>query len=70
MNNPFNPSMLLNQIMNNSKLMQNQTASNAKICYQNKDTAGLEEIAKNLCQTRGVDYERIKAQVMQTHNLR
>lgn len=70
MNNPFNVSSILERLMGNSQLMQNQTAANTRDCYQKKDTAGLEEIAKNLCNTRGVDYEQIKAQVKQRHNLR
>lgn len=71
MNNAqFTPSSFLKQILSNRTLMRNETASNTRECYQNGDTAGLEMIARNLCETRGMNYDEIKSQVMIRHGLK
>lgn len=70
MNNPFqmlqaikNPQQFLNNVMNNSTLMQNPLAKNAIEMYQKGDTKGLNELAQNLCKERGTTLEEMTKQI-------
>lgn len=69
--NPFqmigamkNPQEFMQQIMNNSHIMQNPMAKNAMEMYQNGDTKGLQAMAENLCKERGTTVDDIKSQIM------
>ena len=48
-----NPQAFLNQIQNNSQIMQNPMIKNTMGMYQSGDTKGLQTLAENLCKERG-----------------
>lgn len=61
MNNMFqllnalkNPQAFMNQMKNNSQVMQNPMIRNAMDMYQRGDSKGLQEMAENLCRERGI----------------
>lgn len=69
--NPFrmigamkNPQAFLQQMMNNSQIMQNPLAKNAMEMYQKGDTKGLQAMAENLAKERGTTVDDIKSQIM------
>ena len=69
--NPFqliqsikNPQAFMQQMMNNSKVMQNPMAKNAMEMYQKGDTKGLQTMAENLAKERGTTVDDIKSQIM------
>lgn len=69
--NPFqmigamkNPQAFMQQMMNNSQIMQNPMAKNAMEMYQKGDTKGLQAMAENLAKERGTTVEDIKSQIM------
>ena len=69
--NPFqmlgaikNPQAFIQQMMNNSKVIQNPTAKNAIEMYQNGDTQGLQAMAENLAKERGTTVDNMKSQIM------
>ena len=69
--NPFqmlgamkNPQAVIEQMMNNSKVMQNPMIRNAMQMYQNGDTKGLQAMAENLAKERGTAVNDIKSQIM------
>ena len=69
--NPFqmigamkNPQAFLQQMMNNSQVMQNPLAKNAMEMYKNGDTKGLQTMAENLCKERGTTVDDVKKQIM------
>lgn len=70
MNNVFglmqaakNPQVFLNNAMQNSQIMQNPIAKNAFDMMQKGDNKGLEEMARNLCQEKGVNPDDAMKQV-------
>lgn len=69
--NPFqmlgamkNPQAFIQQMMNNSKIMQNPMARNAMEMYKKGDTQGLQTMAENLAKERGTTVDDIKSQIM------
>lgn len=69
--NPFqmigamkNPQAFMQQMMNNSQIMQNPMAKNAMEMYKNGDTKGLQTMAENLAKERGTTVDDIKSQIM------
>ena len=69
--NPFqmlgamkNPQAFIQQMMNNSKVMQNPIAKNAIQMYQSGDMQGLQAMAENLAKERGTTVDDIKNQIM------
>ena len=69
--NPFqmlgamkNPQAFIQQIMNNSQIMQNPMVKNAMQMYQNGDTKGLKDMAENLAKERGTTVDDMKRQIM------
>ena len=69
--NPFqmigamkNPQAFMQQMMNNSQVMQNPLAKNAMEMYKNGDTKGLQAMAENLAKERGTTVDDIKSQIM------
>ena len=67
MNNVFqlmnalkNPQAFLNQMQNNSQLMQNPMIRNAMEMYQRGDTKGLQNMAENLCRERGTTPQEVQ----------
>lgn len=69
--NPFqmlgaakNPQVFIQQMMSNSKVMQNPMIRNAMQMYQNGDTKGLKDMAENLAKERGTTVDDMKSQIM------
>lgn len=66
MNAVKNPQQFMQQIMNNSEVMQNPIAQNTINMLQKGDKKGLEELARNMCKEKGInaDYalKQIKSQ--------
>ena len=69
--NPFqilramkNPQAFIQQMMNNSQVMQNPIAKNAMEMYRKGDTQGLQAMAENLAKERGTTVNDIKSQIM------
>ena len=65
--NPFqmlgamkSPQAFIQQMMNNSKAMQNPIAKNAIQMYQNGDTQGLQAMAENLAKERGTTPQQVQ----------
>lgn len=68
--NPFqmlgamkNPQAFIQQIMNNSQIMQNPIMQNAMQMYQSGDTQGLQAMAENLCKERGTTPQQIQEMI-------
>ena len=65
--NPFqmlgamkNPQAFIQQMMNNSQIMQNPMAKNAMEMYQKGDTQGLQAMAENLAKERGTTPKQVQ----------
>ena len=65
--NPFqmlgamkNPQAFIQQMMNNSQIMQNPMARNAMEMYQKGDTQGLQAMAENLAKERGTTPQQVQ----------
>ena len=70
MNNPLalmrafrNPKEFMQQAMQNSQINQNPIAKNAFSMYQNGDSKGLENLARNLCAEKGINPEDALKQI-------
>ena len=61
--NNINPNVLLQQMMRNSNIANNPIAKNALSMYQRGDVQGLNTLAENLCNERGVKREDIMNKV-------
>lgn len=59
-----NPQAFIQQMMNNSKVMQNPIAKNAMQMYQKGDMQGLQAMAENLAKERGTTVNDMKSQIM------
>ena len=59
-----NPQAFIQQMMNNSQIMQNPMVKNAMQMYQNGDTKGLKDMAENLAKERGTTVNDMKSQIM------
>ena len=56
----LNPQALLQQIINNNKIMQNPIAKNAIQMYQQGNVQELNQIAENLCKENGTTIDEMK----------
>ena len=70
MNNPFqmmqavkNPQAFIQQMMNNSQIMQNPMIANAIDLYRKGDKEGVNQIAKNLCKEKGISFDDAVKQI-------
>lgn len=68
--NPFqmigamkNPQAFMQQMMNNSQIMQNPMAKNAMEMYKNGDSQGLQAMAENLCKERGTTPQQVQEMI-------
>lgn len=60
----MNPSQILNMMMqNNPNYKNNPMAQNALNMLQSGNANGLEEMARNLAKTRGVDIDALRKQI-------
>lgn len=61
-----NPQQFIQQMMENSKAMQNPMLRNAIEMYQKGDKDGVNQLAQNLCKEKGISYtdaiKQIKSQ--------
>ena len=55
-----NPQAFMQQMMNNSQIMQNPMARNALEMYKIGDSQGLKSMAENLCKERGTTLQQIQ----------
>ena len=65
MNNPMqimqmmrNPQAMIQNFMSNSQLMSNPMNKNALELAQKQDIDGLYQLARNMCQTQGRDFDK------------
>ena len=68
--NPFqmlgamkNPQAFIQQMMNNSQIMQNPIMQNAMQMYQKGDTQGWQAMAENLCKERGTTPQQVQEMI-------
>ena len=55
-----NPQAFIQQMMNNSQIMQNPIMQNAMQMYQKGDTKGLQAMAENLAKERGTTPQQVQ----------
>ena len=55
-----NPQAFIQQMMNNSQIMQNPIMQNAIQMYQKGDMQGLQSMAENLCKERGTTPQQVQ----------
>ena len=70
MNNPFqflgaikNPQQLMQQMTENSQIMQNPMMQNAIQMYHSGNTDGLKKMAENVCREKGINPEEALRQI-------
>ena len=64
-----NPQAFINQLQNTPQ-MQNPMVQNAFKMYQNGDSKGLENLARNLCKEKEFKVEDVKQHIMSQINMR
>lgn len=64
-----NPQAFMQNVAQNSQLMQNPMAKNAMQMFQNGDSRGLQEMAENLCRERGTTADEVKNMIMQQFSM-
>lgn len=65
-----NPQAFMQQMMNNSQIMQNPIGRNAIEMYQRGDRQGLNELAQNLCKEKGTSLEEMTQQIKSQMGMR
>ena len=58
-----NPQAFMQQMMNNSQIMQNPMAKNAMEMAQNGNMQGIEQMARNLCKEKGLNADDVFNQI-------
>ena len=53
-----NPQAFIQQMMNNSKLMQNPIAKNIIDMAQKGDVEGIEQMGRNIAKEKGIDFDK------------
>lgn len=64
LNGTRNPQQLIQQLSNNSQVMENPMAKNAMQMLQNGDTQGLQKMAENLAKERGTTIDEVRKMLM------
>lgn len=59
----INTNQMMNFILNNSQAMQNPLFANTMKLYKNGDSKGLEQMARNLCESKGISIDDIRKQI-------
>nr|DAV33880.1 MAG TPA: hypothetical protein [Caudoviricetes sp.] len=59
-----NPQQLIQQLSNNSQIMENPMAKNAMQMLQNGDAQGLQKMAENLAKERGTTIDEVRKMLM------
>lgn len=52
------PQQFIQQMMGNNNVMSNPIARNAMQMAQKGDSKGIEQIARNLCKEKGIDFDK------------
>ena len=58
-----NPQAFMQQMMNNSQIMQNPIARNAMEMAQQGNMQGIEQMARNLCKEKGLNADDVFNQI-------
>lgn len=58
-----NPQQFLQNIMSNNQIMQNPMMQNAMQMFQNGDTKGMEQLARNLCKEKNINIDEAVKQI-------
>lgn len=53
-----NPQAFMNQIMGNQQMMNNPMIKNTVNMAQKGDMKGIEQMARNLCKEKGIDFDK------------
>ena len=53
-----NPQAFIQQMMNNSQIMQNPMAKNIIDMAQKGDVAGIEQMGRNIAKEKGIDFDK------------
>ena len=53
-----NPQAFMNQIMGNQQMMNNPMIQNTVNMAQKGDMKGIEQMARNLCKEKGIDFDK------------
>lgn len=53
-----NPQQFIQKMMGNSQIMQNPIMKNALKMAKSGDVKGVEELARNLCKEKGIDFDK------------
>ena len=59
-----NPQQLIQQLSNNSQVMENPMAKKAMQMLQNGDAQGLQKMAENLAKERGTTIDEVRKMLM------
>jgi hypothetical protein len=63
----INPQHLMNNLMGNNQMMNNPMIKNAVDMAQRGDSQGLEQLVRNIAQTKGVNvdemFQQVKSQI-------
>jgi hypothetical protein len=52
------PQQFIQQMMGNNQIMSNPMVKNAVGMAQNGDLQGVEQMARNLCKEKGIDFDK------------
>ena len=54
----WNPKQFMQQMMGNNQIMSNPIMKNALWMVQSGNMKGVEELARNLCKEKGIDFDK------------
>mgnify|MGYP000593105391 FL=1 len=64
-----NPQQFLQQMMGNNQIMSNPLIKNAMQMAQNGDMQGVEKMARNLCNEKGINADDMMNQIKRKFNM-
>ena len=64
-----NPQQILQQMMGNNQIMSNPLIKNAMQMAQNGDMQGVEKMARNLCNEKGINADDMMNQIKRKFNM-
>lgn len=63
LNGVKNPQQFIKQLMGNNQVMNNPMAKNVIEMYQNGNTQGIEQMARNLCKEKKINADEFVKQI-------
>lgn len=63
------PQQFIQGMMADSRVMQNPMAKNAISMMQNGDAQGIEQMARNLCEAKGMNPDEVMNQIKSKFNM-